>query len=73
MRQFFAVDDPVAQSLTVEAARRRLGLGKEDRLAECLPHWKEVEIRLAGMAAEAKEPAARAGFEKDLAELREVL
>ena len=67
------MDDPVAQSLTVEAARRRLGLGKEDRLAEYLPHWKEVEIRLAGMAAEAKEPAARAGFEKDLAELREVL
>ncbi len=30
-------------------------------------------MRLAGMAAEAKDPAARASFEKDLAELREVL
>ena len=30
-------------------------------------------MRLAGMAAEAKDPAARASYEKDLAELREVL
>lgn len=59
--------------MTVEAARKRLGLGKDDRLADYLPHWKEVEMRLAGMVAEAKDPAARASFEKDLAELREVL
>jgi tetratricopeptide (TPR) repeat protein len=67
------VDHPSSEPLTVEAARRRLGLGKDDRLADYLPHWKEVEMRLAGMAAEAKDPAARASFEKDLAELRDVL
>ena len=67
------MDHPPSEPLTVEAARKRLGLGQDDRLADYLPHWKEVEMRLAGMAAEAKDPAAKASFEKDLAELREVL
>jgi nitrous oxidase accessory protein NosD len=67
------VDYPASEQLTVEAARKRLGLGKNDRLADYLPHWKEVEMRLAGMAAEAKDPAAKISFEKDLAELRDVL
>lgn len=67
------MDHPAAEPLSVEAARKRLGLGKDDRLADYLPHWKEVEMRLAGMAAEAKDPAAKASFEKDLAELRDVL
>ena len=67
------MDDPAATKLTYESARKRLGLGKDDHLADYLPHWKEVEMRLAGMAAEAKDPAARASFEKDLNELREVI
>jgi tetratricopeptide (TPR) repeat protein len=67
------VDDSAAPTLTVEAARKRLGLGKDDQLADYLPHWKEVEMRLAGLAVEARDPAAKASFEKDLAELREVL
>lgn len=67
------MEEGAAKPLTVEAARKRLGLAKEDHLADYLPHWKEVEMRLAGMAAQAKDPAARASFEKDLSELREVL
>lgn len=67
------MEEGAPKPLTIEAARKRLGLAKEDHLADYLPHWKEVEMRLAGMAAQAEDPAAKASFEKDLAELREVL
>lgn len=67
------MEAPPSQSLSVAEARKRLGLGEHDRLAEYLPHWKEVELRLVRLTEEAEDPDTRASCAHDLASLRRVL
>ncbi|YCM46120.1 right-handed parallel beta-helix repeat-containing protein [Verrucomicrobiaceae bacterium 227] len=67
------MESPPSQSPTVAEARKRLGLGDNDRLADFLPHWKEVEIRLAELTGEAKDPVIKESYANDLASLRQVL
>ncbi|MBK71946.1 MAG: hypothetical protein CMO76_00730, partial [Verrucomicrobiales bacterium] len=59
-----------SRELSVEAARQKLGLAKDECLEDGLSKWRKVEIRLYWMAKSATSSAAKASFERDLAELR---
>ncbi len=64
------MSDISSRELTVEAVRQRLGFAKDECLEDGLSRWRKVEIRLYWMAKSAKSSAAKASFERDLAELR---
>lgn len=70
--QLLGVED-VHPSLSVEAARKRLGLGPKDRLEDYLPHWQAVELRLEELAMEADDPQVSLNYERELEDLRWVL
>lgn len=59
-----------SRELSVEAVRQRLGFAKDESLEDGLSRWRKVEVRLYWMAKSAKSSAAKASFERDLAELR---
>lgn len=59
--------------MSVAEARRRLGLGENDRLSDYLPHWEKAEERLVHLAGETADPVLRASYSRDLESLREVL
>ena len=67
------MEAPPSHPLSVAEARKRLGLGEHDHLADYLPHWKEVEVRLARLTEEAEDPGTKAGYANDLESLRHVL
>ncbi|MDA8974948.1 right-handed parallel beta-helix repeat-containing protein [Akkermansiaceae bacterium] len=60
-------------TLTREEARKRIGLGKRDRVADYLPKWLAVEERLTTLVINTEDLIDRAGYEKDLHLLREVI
>ena len=62
--------DISSRELSIEAARQKLGFEKDECLEEGLSKWRKVEIRLYWMAKSATSSAAKASFERDLAELR---
>lgn len=59
-----------SRELSIEAARQKLGFAKDECLEDGLSKWRKVEIRLYWMAKSATSSAAKASFERDLAELR---
>jgi hypothetical protein len=61
------------KNLSREEARKRIGLGKRDRVADYLPMWLEAEERLAKLVGETEDFTERAKYEEDLKSLREVL
>ncbi|MEJ6578814.1 MAG: right-handed parallel beta-helix repeat-containing protein [Akkermansiaceae bacterium] len=67
------MESPPSHPTTVAEACKRLGLGDNDRLADYLPHWKEVEKRLTRLTDEAEDPDTKASYANDLASLRQVL
>jgi len=64
------VPDISSRELSIEAARQKLGFEKDECLEDGLSKWRKVEIRLYWMAKSATSSAAKASFERDLAELR---
>lgn len=59
--------------LTIEAARKRLGLTEDDSLEDFLPKWEKVKLRLSWMAKEALNEEAKASYERDFAELSQLI
>ena len=62
--------DTSSREFSIEAARQKLGFQKDESLEDGLSKWRKVEIRLYWMAKSATSSAAKASFERDLAELR---
>lgn len=67
------MSDTTETTMTREEARKRIGLGKRDRVANYLPNWLEAEERLATLMIETEDFITRAKYEEDLKSLREVI
>ncbi len=65
--------DIAPPELSVEAARKQLGFEEGERLEDGLSKWRKVESRLAWMAESATSRTAKVSFERDLAELRNLI
>lgn len=63
------MSDETSRDLSIEAARQQLGFAEDGCLEDGLAKWRKVEIRLYWLAKSEESPAAKASFERDLAEL----
>jgi len=61
------------EQLTLEAARKKLGLGPADHVADYLPQWQEVEQRLVGLANREQDEEQLTIYNRDLAALRQTI
>jgi len=59
--------------MTRKEARKRIGLGRRDRVADYLPRWLEAEERLALLVVQTNDLEQRAKYDADLTSLREVI
>ncbi|MDB4273449.1 right-handed parallel beta-helix repeat-containing protein [Akkermansiaceae bacterium] len=59
--------------MTRSEARKRIGLGERDRVADYLPKWLEAEERLVLLVIQTSDLDQRAKYESDLVSLREVI
>ena len=65
--------DIAPPELSVEAARKQLGFEEGERLEDGLSKWRKLESRLVWMVESASNPLAKGSYERDLAELRDLM